>query len=94
MTDYKFNSVEELYRKLKPALEAKVSELKRNKIDYIKEQDIWNYLRTNYWSKKGDLTLGELVNDILSTPNYELQEYVHKMMKSTKIEENIDNNLL
>ena len=42
MTDYKFNSVEELYRKLKPALEAKVSELKRNKIDYIKEPPLFD----------------------------------------------------
>lgn len=94
MDDFKFNSIDELYKKLKPALKAKEAELKRNKITYIKESDVWNYLRGNYWNKKSNLTLGELVNDILSTPNYELEEYMHKIMQKEKRDLEDDKNLL
>jgi aspartate carbamoyltransferase regulatory subunit len=87
MDDFRFNSVEELYNKLLPALNTKVNDLKRNKIDYITPKDVWNYLRYNYWLKKSKLTLGEMVNDILSTPNFELEEYMHKNKKE-------ENNLL
>ena len=72
MDDYKFKSLDELYRKLLPAFKTKVSELKRYNINYIKEVDIWNYLKNNYWKNKHDLTLGDMVNDILNTPNDEL----------------------
>ena len=94
MDDFKFSSIEELYRKLLPALNTKVNELKRNKIEYIKEQDIWNYLRINYWGKKSNLTLGELVNDILTTPNYELEEFMHRNIKQEKRDLIKDNDLL
>ena len=37
--------IKELYERLKPALTTKVTELKRNDLDYIKIEDIWNYLK-------------------------------------------------
>ena len=40
--DIQFNSLEELYNRIKPALMAKVEELKRNDLNYIKEEDVWN----------------------------------------------------
>jgi hypothetical protein len=46
MDDIKFTSLQELYNRLEPALSAKVSEIKRQKISYIKKADIWNYLKT------------------------------------------------
>ena len=39
--DIEFNNVKELYERLKPALTTKVTELKRNDLDYIKIEDIW-----------------------------------------------------
>lgn len=81
MDNYKFKSLEELYQKLLPALNTKVSDLKRNKIDSIKEEDIWNYLKINYWSKKRDLTLGEMVNDILSVSNNDLLNFIMQNRK-------------
>jgi hypothetical protein len=83
MDDFRFKTLEELYRKLLPALNAKVADLKRNKIINITEEDIWNYLKNNYWKNKKDLTLGEMVNDILTTPNIDLQEYKIKNKSSS-----------
>lgn len=77
MNEFKFKSLEELYRKLLPALSTKVADLKRGNIIGIKEIDIWNYLKTFYWRNKQDLTLGEMVDDILSTPNEELLKFVN-----------------
>ena len=35
----------------------------------------------NYWQNSNELTLGEMVNDILSTPNYLLEEYVAQIIQ-------------
>ena len=75
MDNFKFKSLEELYRKLLPAINTKVAELKRNNINTVKEIDIWNYLKNNYWKNKASLTLGEMVDDILSLPDSEIINY-------------------
>ena len=64
--DYEFKSILELYERLKPALNAKVAELKRHDINYIKIEDIWNYLRISKWSKANNLLLYQMVDDILN----------------------------
>ena len=75
MDEFKFNSINELYNRLLPAMETKKNDLLRNTKVLISEKDIWGYLRYNYWNKKSKLTLGEMVNDILSTPDHELIDY-------------------
>ena len=82
MDDFRFKSLGELYKRLLPALNTKVGDLKRANIKYIKEIDVWNYLKDNYWKNRSDLTLGEMVNDILSTPNFKLEEYVTRTNKN------------
>ena len=47
--NYEFNSLEELYNRLKPALEAKRIQMKRNGFNYIRIEDIWNYLKEIKW---------------------------------------------
>ena len=49
MDEFRFKSLGELYKKLLPALNTKVGDLKRANIKYIKEIDVWNYLKYNYW---------------------------------------------
>lgn len=78
MESYRFKSLEELYRKLLPAFRVKVNDLRRHKINYISEKDIWEYLKTSNWTKKQDLTLGEMVNDIITVPNNELINNIRK----------------
>lgn len=57
-----FNSLEELYKRLFPALEMRSKEI--NKI--YSEQEIWDTLSKTKWMKKHDLSLFEMVNDILN----------------------------
>lgn len=80
MNNIKFNSLEELYKRLIPAMETKVQELKLDGISYITVDDIWNYLKRNKWSKSKDLTLSKCVDDILNTKNIEYKKYVKEKM--------------
>ena len=76
MENIKFNSLQELYERLIPALETKVNELKKNGIKYISVSDIWEYLKINKWSKSANLTLSECVDDILNTSDIEYKKYL------------------
>ena len=49
--DINFSSLEELYKRLKPALLAKKEEMNRTLYPYIREEDIWNYLKEIKWKK-------------------------------------------
>ena len=59
-----FESVSELKSRVMPALKMKEERLKLDGYDFSSE-DIWFYLRQNKWSKSKNLTLNEIVNDIL-----------------------------
>lgn len=77
-----FRSLEELYQRIKPALYSKVQELKRLKIDYIKEEDIWNYLTEHDWKERKNLTIVDMVNDILDLDNDMIKSYVLNSLKN------------
>ena len=40
-----FTTLEQLYERLKPALRTKMREMRSLGYVYIREEDIWNYLR-------------------------------------------------
>ena len=82
MNDIKFNSLEELYNRLLPAMKTKVNELKLVGINFITVDDIWNYLKKYKWSKSRDLTLSECVDDILNTSDSEYKKYMKDKMVS------------
>jgi hypothetical protein len=88
--DIEFNSIKELYERLLPALNTKVTELKRNDLDYIKKEDIWNYLKDKKWSKANNLLLYEMVDDILNLDNYEIDEYVKEEIRKKVIKPNLE----
>ena len=75
---YTFNTKEELYTRVKPALSAKLQELKRLNYKNIVEEDIWNYLSNAKWSKSQGLMLSDIVSDIIHLDNKRLNEYVEK----------------
>ncbi len=81
-----FRNLEELYNRIKPALCSKVEELKRNHISYIKEEDIWNYLSSTVWKKKSDLTLSEMVSDIMDLKLESIKGYVFDILRKRDIE--------
>lgn len=82
--DIEFDSVFDLYKRVKPALNSKIKELKREKFDYIKEEDIWNFLIQNKWSKDKGLVLCDVVDDILHVDIKKLDKYVKDKIKKIK----------
>lgn len=91
MESIKFNSLNDLKKRLIPAMETKVNELKRNNIKYINVEDIWDYLRFNKWNKSRDLTLSKCVDDILNTSDIEYKKYIQNKMKNILGGENGNN---
>lgn len=79
-----FSSVEELYNRVKPALKSKLKDLTRIGINYVQEVDIFNYLKSSIWAKRRNLTLGEIVNDIMTVENSELESYVQSLIAKGK----------
>lgn len=86
--DFEINSSLDLYKRLSPAMNCKERELIRNNMDYIKKEDIWNYLMKNKWKKAKGLTLDMMVDDILNTDNKVLDKYVKDKLKM--LEEKIE----
>lgn len=79
-----FSSIEELYKRVTPALNSKVKDLTRVGVTYVQKADVWNYLKNNIWCKKSNLSLGEVVNDIMTVSNGELETYVQSLMSKNK----------
>ena len=75
-----FKSVNELYVRLKPALITKVEEMHRNGYLYIKEEDVWNYLKEIKWVKSVNLELYQMVSDILNTDDIEIDSYLKEKL--------------
>ena len=73
-------SKEKLYEKLRPALRSKQKMLKKLGVNYVKEEDIWNYLSLHVWIYKENLGLNDLVNDIFELSNLEITNYVKNLM--------------
>ena len=77
---YEYRSQEELYQGLIPAMNVKMKMLKKGHYDGINHEDIWNYLRDNKWRSSIDLTLSDMVQDIIHTDNLEIVNYVKNKM--------------
>lgn len=84
-----FASVKELYERLKPALKTKCMELRRMNYYYIKEEDIWNYLKEYKWMKTKNLNLFEMVSDILNVDILKLDGYVKEEYRKIKRQVNL-----
>ena len=80
MDDIVFESLEELYKRVKPALSTKKEEMKRCGYAYIKEEDIWNYLKEVKWKSSKDLSLYDMTNDILNTDDEIIDSYLRKKL--------------
>ena len=61
-----FTSQYELYKKTIPAFNVKKRLMKHNQNNEITNEDIWKYLIENKWKKSYNLTLAEIINDIIT----------------------------
>lgn len=83
--DITFNSVEELYQRIKPALSTKRAEMRRNGFTYATEEDIWNYLKEEKWKTSKNLSLYEMTCDIFSIDDILIDNYLrNKMSRKTR----------
>ena len=78
--EVEFDSLEELYNRLKPALITKRNEMNRNGYKYIKIEDIWNYLKEIKWKKSKDLSLYEMVSDVLNVDDLLIDNYLKQKL--------------
>jgi hypothetical protein len=82
--DFEFSSREELFQRVKPALNTKVRELHRFGYTYINQNDVFNYLGEKVWSKSFDLTLADIVSDILNTEAIMFDNYLKEKYSMTE----------
>lgn len=73
--DLEFSSLKDLYLRVEPALTSKKTELDRIGLSYIDKKDIWDYLVENKWKMGINLTLSDVVDDILNTDNNLIDKY-------------------
>lgn len=78
--DIKFETLEELYKRIKPALITKKNEMHRDGYIYIKEEDIWNYLKEIKWKDAKGLSLYDMTSDILNTNNIIIDNYLKEKL--------------
>lgn len=88
--ELEFSSQEELYQRVQPALNAKLAELHRLGYPYIQIVDVWNYLIETKWKKSKDLTLSDIVSDILHVDNRRLDEYLKGSLTKTRRSQNVE----
>ena len=60
-----YQTLKELYQQLIPAFNVKKRILSITKYKEITFEDIWQYLTLNKWRNSNDLTLADMVNDII-----------------------------
>lgn len=85
--EIKFKSLNDLYKRLYPALNTRKKELSDMGIR-VMEIDIWNYLSGSLWAKNNSLSLYDMVKDILEVKEDKIINYLQR--KKVKEGEDID----
>ena len=60
-----YNSLTELYISLLPAFKVKKRLLGITEYNNLQNEDIWKYLAVNKWKESCNLTISDMVNDII-----------------------------
>ena len=76
----KYKTEKELFIALRGAFNVKLRLLKDD-YDYITMVDIWNCLKINKWCKCKNLSISEMVNDIINVEGQYLDKYVKEKLK-------------
>ncbi len=70
-----YTTQKELYLHLIPAFNVKKRLLQLSNYKNITNIDIWKYLSIHKWKSSIDLTLADIVNDIISVDIYDVLKY-------------------
>ena len=84
-----FSSLNELYKRVKPALHAKEEEFHRLGYSKVQSIDIWNYLIELKWKKGSNLMLSDIVSDIMNLDCKKATNYLAS--KNDTRSQNFDN---
>lgn len=75
-----YTSQRELFNSLIPAFNVKLRLIKKE-FNYITRTDIWNYLKINKWCKDINLTISEMVDDILLVDISKVDNFLKEHLK-------------
>lgn len=75
-----YRSQRELFDSLIPAFNVKLRLIKKD-YDYITKTDIWNYLKINKWCKDINLSISEMVDDIILVDIYKVDRFLKNHLK-------------
>ena len=75
--EIKFRSLNDLYKRLYPALNTRKLELVSMGIKAT-ELDIWHYLKESTWDNNEELNLCDMVNNILNLKEEDIIKYLKK----------------
>ena len=79
--EMEYKSQEELFNLLRGAFNVKIRMI-NDKYDYIKMIDIWNYLKINKWCKDNNLSISEMVNDIIDVDINKVDTFLKEVHKN------------
>lgn len=71
-----FTSLQQLYRKLLPAFNVKKRLILKSKYKDINNEKIWNYLTETKWKEATNLSLSEMINDIITVDLEDIFKYI------------------
>lgn len=91
--DYEFSSLDELYKRVGPALRAKEVELHRLGFSDIKVIDIWEFLTQERWKNGKGLMLSDIVSDIMHADVNEVDTYCKGKISKTKRTHDFDDKI-
>ncbi len=80
----RYSSQEQLFRELKPAFKVKLTLLKDTEYRYIRDIDIWNYLKKSKWVRSVNLGIADMTNDIINVNAYEIDKYLKEKIHNEK----------
>ena len=86
MEDIVFNSQQELFDRIRPALRSKKKILSKKGAKMLTEEDIWNFMRNYVWMNSSGLELCDMVDQILHAEDALIIEYYHNKYLANKIE--------
>lgn len=79
-----YNSERELFEDLKGAFKVKLRMIE-GKYDNISMLDIYDYLKLNKWRYAKDLTISEIVNDIIDVDIVKVEDFAKSRKEETVI---------
>lgn len=73
-----FTSLQQLYKKLLPAFNVKKRLILNSKYKDITNENIWHYLTETKWRQANNLSLPEMINDIITVDLSDIYKYTEE----------------